>query len=352
MFKIKHLLYPCLFVFAGCSTKVELNTDWKDITVIYGLLDQNEEYHYVKINKAFLGDGDYYQYAMIRDSSEYANVNAYIEELAGSTVVATYQLRDTVISNRQANGVFYGPEQTLYYFRKVGLNANNTYRITAKINEGTSAEKEVTAETELIKDFAPPPLSSLAVGTYDGSTGAHTFLTPHVKFFPPANSDNYEIIWRLKWDEYTGGDTTRKVYNWFVGSYDRAAINSSGQADIEVSGEAFYQTLKNIITPDPAVTKRIFRSVDIYVYAASDDLATYIEVNKPQTGLVQERPEFTNISNGLGLFSSRLHVVSANRFLSLGSYRELVYGPHTSNLLFCTDTTAPAYAVSPSVVCD
>jgi hypothetical protein len=37
----------------------------------------------------------------------------------------------------------------------------------------------------------------------------------------------------------------------------------------------------------------------------NDDLKSYIEVNSPATGIVQERPIYTNISNGIGLFASR-----------------------------------------------
>jgi len=37
----------------------------------------------------------------------------------------------------------------------------------------------------------------------------------------------------------------------------------------------------------------------------TDDLQTYINVNKPFSGIVQERPVFSNIENGVGLFSSR-----------------------------------------------
>ena len=35
------------------------------------------------------------------------------------------------------------------------------------------------------------------------------------------------------------------------------------------------------------------------------DLETYINVNQPITGIVQERPQFSNINNGTGIFSSR-----------------------------------------------
>ena len=37
----------------------------------------------------------------------------------------------------------------------------------------------------------------------------------------------------------------------------------------------------------------------------SSDLATYIALNAPFEGIIQERPDFSNINNGLGLFSSR-----------------------------------------------
>jgi len=50
---------------------------------------------------------------------------------------------------------------------------------------------------------------------------------------------------------------------------------------------------------------RYFNSIDMLMTVGSEDLETYINVNKPITGIVQERPQFTNINNGIGLFSSR-----------------------------------------------
>ena len=38
---------------------------------------------------------------------------------------------------------------------------------------------------------------------------------------------------------------------------------------------------------------------------AGDDLNTYMEVSAPSTGIVQEKPSFTNITNGIGIFSAR-----------------------------------------------
>jgi hypothetical protein len=48
-----------------------------------------------------------------------------------------------------------------------------------------------------------------------------------------------------------------------------------------------------------------------YFYGGAEDLYTYQEVNRPSIGIVQKKPEYTNISDGLGLFSSS-HINSWN----------------------------------------
>ena len=52
-------------------------------------------------------------------------------------------------------------------------------------------------------------------------------------------------------------------------------------------------------------TPKQFLNLDLVMTEGSDDLKTYINVNKPFSGIVQERPVFSNINNGVGLFSSR-----------------------------------------------
>jgi hypothetical protein len=45
--------------------------------------------------------------------------------------------------------------------------------------------------------------------------------------------------------------------------------------------------------------------VDFIFSVASDDLNTYMNASAPSNSIIQERPPFSNISNGIGLFSSR-----------------------------------------------
>ena len=43
--------------------------DFKETAVVYGLLDQSDSVHYVKINRAFIGPGNSLEFAQIPDSN-------------------------------------------------------------------------------------------------------------------------------------------------------------------------------------------------------------------------------------------------------------------------------------------
>ena len=48
-----------------------INAEWQDITVVYGLLDQSRFHHYIRVNKAFLGNGNALTMAKNFDSTNY-----------------------------------------------------------------------------------------------------------------------------------------------------------------------------------------------------------------------------------------------------------------------------------------
>jgi len=99
--------------------------------------------------------------------------------------------------------------------------------------------------------------------------------------------------------------------------------------------------LKDNISYNPNVRRRSLY-MDFVISVAGNEFNTYMEVNQPSTNIIQERPEYTNISNGLGIFSSRYikNQVSASdtrpiRFqLNPQSLIELETGSYTSNLGF------------------
>jgi hypothetical protein len=75
----------------------------------------------------------------------------------------------------------------------------------------------------------------------------------------------------------------------------------------------------------------------------NSDLRSYIDVNSPATGVVQERPIYSNVSNGIGLFASRSTRILKNLPLlpvspvppNPGTQEALILGAYTAGLRFC-----------------
>ena len=74
-----------LVCFQACTTDVNLYADYKDIPVIYGLIDVSQDTNFIRINRAFSGNNDHpinaNEVAMIADSCNYpGKLDAYIKE--------------------------------------------------------------------------------------------------------------------------------------------------------------------------------------------------------------------------------------------------------------------------------
>ena len=72
----------------------------------------------------------------------------------------------------------------------------------------------------------------------------------------------------------------------------------------KLEGDQFFNFLRTQLYKDDSVV-RIFSTIDLVMTVGTEDLNTYIQVNEPLSTINQQRPLFTNIENGLGLFSSR-----------------------------------------------
>ena len=138
----------------SCKDDIEITGEFIETAVVYGLLDQSDSLHYVKITRAFIGPGNAYDIAQIPDSNYFASVTGTVTELSTGR---KFNLRDTIVLNKDQNGIFYAPEQKLYYFDNTHitstnttgapLDENSTFRLDLDINNGLFS---VTGETELV----------------------------------------------------------------------------------------------------------------------------------------------------------------------------------------------------------
>ena len=69
--------------------------------------------------------------------------------------------------------------------------------------------------------------------------------------------------------------------------------------------QGFFDNLKNHLTIDNNIN-RIIGKIELIITVGDDNMATYIALNgSSSTSLSQSRPVFTNIDNGIGLFTSK-----------------------------------------------
>ena len=376
---MKHAIFSLLVIsllFSSCETEVDLNAPYQNTTVIFGLLDPDsngdnvisvQDTQWIKINKTFLGEGDNNNYAAIRDSSEYSDddfVKKVVERIVDGDVVEEYELVSTTVTNRQMNGIFYGPEQTMYYFipPSQGLNQNSEYRLVLQFTDG----REVTASTQVVSYnsfswLTPQQNATFILASISTNGGFNYTSEVAIRWNAATNANVYDARLRFHFTELVyenddwsdTPDTTKKFLDFNLGSISDDEITSGQLLKITFDGRAFFSFLQNNLVADQRIRRIIgtydtqqqrTECFDVMLTMGNNDLKSYIEVNSPSTGVVQERPIYTNVNNGIGLFASRgtrnlislpLIAFDNNSQPNAGNLAALVQSEYTSALNFC-----------------
>lgn len=332
---------------SSCNEDVNLTGDFRETVVVHGLLDQADSIHFIKINRAFIGPGNSYEIAQIPDSSYFQNIDVTVTELVNGSQTRSWTLTDTIVENKNPNGVFFAPEQKLYYFHTINqasLNPSAIYRLDISVNDG---EIEVTAETNLVTGISSPTSSQNFTFKFADNPGS--YISTGVTASNVGNSYVMNATLRVKFNEYIAGTPTAKTFDWVLGESD---VVPNGNKTFTANGETFYNLIKANITSDPLIEARTFESITVILTGGEEELFNYMTVNQPSSSLAQSKPTYTNLTvtgdaRVIGIFSSRQTAswerpfyVNAGlpyiRAIDKKSSRELCTGPITGSLLFCS----------------
>ena len=352
-------LLVSILTFQSCKEEIDLIGEFQETAIVYGLLDKADSVHMIKINRAFIGPGNSLEIAAIPDSNYFDALVVTVEEFVpGSGIQRTWTLQDTLVDNKDENGVFFAPQQKLYYFEtapSTPLLDNATYKLHIDVNNG---QFEVTAETEIVSGMTSDASSqnfrfrfAQNPGEYETtSVGGNT-----------GNAFQVNTTVVTNYREWTGSTFENKSFSWNLGEKE----TSPGEyLTFPAAGETFYNLMRSSCEAgNPAADRRTFVSFDIIVTGGSEDLFNYILVNQPSSSLAQSKPTYTNLeaTNGhpvVGIFSSRqtlrmnkpfiLSSSQANiRSLDQKSTEELCQGPITGPFLFCSDHPADNILTNP-----
>ena len=328
MKKLTFLFLLSSILFSSCETDFNVNADWKEVTVVYGLLDQNEDKQYIRINKAFLGNENAYVMASVADSINYNpnNLEVKIEKLSASgNVLATKILTDTIMFKE--DGLFSVEENIIYVFDTDNfLNEEKEYKLTIT---NLVSGNIISSQTKLIHNLSLMSAfnnSAYKMGFYSQSGD---FSNTTIEWTHSKNAAIYQMTLFVSYTEY-GADTIVKTVQKV---YPIIEYDGNPNMSQQITGEEFFNLLAYNIPSSTTVNRRI-NNLDVLFSVGTADLNTYINLNEPPTGIVQERDLFTNIDSGIGLFTARYNKMQENIFLTTTTKEAIATHLDSLNFIF------------------
>lgn len=323
---MRKLIFPILAaiaVLAGCSEDFEVSAPYKDVTVVYGIFNEQDTAHYIRIQKAYLDEHkSAVEMAKVADSNFHSQLEVTLREIANGKVINTIPA-DLVDLNLEGIGKLPGSFFTApnwgYKFKR-DLNHNYRYRVVM-LNKATGNVD--SAETGIVNSDTTNTPGNFYIADFSRNN-FEIILTNTLasgKFFLPINVPNNSRIFegwiRFKYVDKNAATNvqTDKFVDW---RFTTATVPEGVQrVTLEVSVNEAHNFLIDAMGPAPGNIARFMDSCDVYVYAGSDELYTYQQVKLGQTGGLtgdQIKPNYTNVQgdNVLGLVASRAMRISYN----------------------------------------
>src|SRR5688572_8137093 len=171
----------------GCKQDFDITADYKEVPVVYGLLNWKETTHYIRIQKGYLIDGDASVAAGISDSIYYPDMlavklYAYVDNKLTFDSFTLSRVNGNDIGLPKETGAFASDSNILYTFNGTLYPAKRyKLKVTNKSN-GFVFETKSSNGLEgitLISDFEiNSPVKATKIHLLNGSAATNIVFTP------------------------------------------------------------------------------------------------------------------------------------------------------------------------------
>ncbi len=320
---IYSILVIATLLLVGCKQDLQVAAShYLDIPVVYSLLNISETYptgpntHYIRIQKGYLLKGNAYLATGIIDSIYYP-VNGITVKLYGSAGYDSFALTrvdgsSPGIGLNKDTGIFANTPNYLYSFNASGgyaLNANETYTLVISKTVNGQLQTLATAVDSIVGNF--PIYSPSRIG---GSSIAFSNTQPQVLTWGLAqNGGIYDLTVRFFYREYSSLTNTL-TKDTFIDipvfqSLIPPANNASGNLTFTLTSSIITNYLANNLVASPDIYREFNyqKGMQFKFAAGGNALANYFLQQQAQSGLTSSNalPTYTNVTGGIGVFSSR-----------------------------------------------
>lgn len=330
-------------MFNSCSNDFDLVDSWQDVPVVYGLLNVNDSIQYLKIEKAFLdANTSALVVAQEPDSLYYSNISVVLEEINDGAVEFTFPL-ELVDANDEGfpkeDGIF---ATTPNYVFKTTEPLNPQRRYNMVINTGGDTGKTITLQEKsgqrsigLIGDFDITKPTQSTFFIFEPGRNSE-FRWESTDDSGARNAAFYDVVMSINYTETQVGNpasATLKTLDWVLRK-NMPALDANFQ-ELPVDGTAFYQFLGQELDPADLICRQL-NSFDLTIYAGGEDLYEYINRQAANTGITGTQPlvDYTNLSEGIGILSTRYNKQAYNFQFNAFVYEELLINDLTKDLGF------------------
>ena len=296
----------------SCSNEFELTSEWKEIPVVYAILNPTDDNHYVRIEKAFLDpETSALQVAQIADSLYYREdeISVFIQKKGESTLYPLTRVDGNLEGVVRDTGVFAHLPNWLYRLRNAdlpgGLRDQTTYNLIIKRKDG---RPDITAETTIPKSFV------LVSPNFSNTPPIIQFVGNTPTNFRWTHDDNgvyFNVTMTIPYlekDANNGTILANDTIVWRAANNILATENGNGNTIVLINGYDFYNMLDNEIESPRDGRIRVFSTkIGVKVEGGGKEIRDFLltaEANSGITGaeLVQT---YSNLSEGYGIFSAK-----------------------------------------------
>lgn len=319
----------------SCNNDLEIYSDPVDLPYVYGVVTSNKKEHYVKVTKTFqkLAKDVTFDDLYYKDDS----INVYIDEYIGSALNNTFEGLPVIASDKDS-GEFIFPDHKYYKFTNSLLQGASA---ATNVIRNYTIRVELNSATTVIKNFDNFRMNN-PIKIESPTQGSLNQKNAEIKFVNLANVLVPEVI---TWEQIGGGNETAtlklhiKETNITSGEIDTVVVPIQFYNDLPTADKVsaslelshFYKQIPNQLKNDPEITREILNvvhdnskikgyGVELDIWSASKDFTTYETILFDQSGISQDKPNFTNLENALGIFTSRSNrkVSAASNSIFLG----------------------------------
>lgn len=384
------ILYIGLFIITAlslpsCKNDLDVLAPGEESVSVYGILNPSEPVQNIRINKVYLTNGDAIVAGQDANQINYGpnelqvsleryldgvqmNVNSLSGTISSGSPPTDKRiiLTETVVTT--ASGNFNQNQRIWQTNTKIlvpiptptAAKKNKTeYKLTVKI---LSSGKEITSQTiviDSVKSYGSMPFiynnttnqlfsypmhcgyvldSPPGSGTRQIAYVDYSVLTfkPKIRFKSIPNAKLYDVVMRFHYiDSLFGGSANREFVDFNFVTQKSSTLDGGEEMQVSFDANDFYTNLASELSKKSVsgIKSRTSHYMEYIVYAGDETLNTFLQVNAPSTSIAQDKPYYTNINGGVGVFASRSRS-SITKELWSEFIDKIVDHPSTQSLLF------------------